>query len=210
MKKLLSFAVVASFAAHGATTTNSVPSMASPKLMLRTSTGYFRNRVENTTTDTVKVLKAPTFGGVNLGFWYYLTPRLAAGLGYKADFDLVRSSLPFRGFDLSGRFYPFGPGTLVRKAFESNILEFHSDWASYIVGDFAQRGYLLVPEGAAEADVMRGSFAAVNFGLGLEVKMSRHFEANAEVVTSLFKLAASDPNVRIGSTLFNFGINYVW
>ena len=183
----------------------------SPKLVLRTGGGVFRNVASG------KKKSAPSVGGINVAYHYFLSPQLSAGIGYKAEFDIVRSTLPFKGFDVSGRYYPWTQGTYYTKRFGENILEFHDSFSQYFVMDFSQRSYLLAGDGSsaataatAAASVLRGSFAAINFGVGGEMRMSRHFELNAEIITSLFSLASSDTSVRISSTFLNLGVCYVW
>lgn len=179
----------------------------SPKLILRTSGGFFRN------TGGEQSLTATSFGGFNVGFNYYLTPRLAAGLAYKADFDLARATLPFKGFDVSGRWYPFGQGTYTVRRLGDSVLEYHPVRAYYISAAFSERTYFLAPSSGATTDteaVKEGGFAAVNIGLGIDIRASRHFEYNVEVTQTAMSFASTDSTVKISSTLLYFGMNYVW
>lgn len=184
----------------------------SPKLVLRSSAGTFKN-VASKNSKSV-----PSLGGLNVAFHYFLTPSLSAGIGYKAEFDIVRSTLPFKGFDVSGRWYPFSQGTYYVKRFDNNMLEFHESFASYLVADFSQRSYLLAKDGTAasvssttsEADILKGGFAAVNVGIGGDWRLSRHFEFNLEAITTIFALASTDPSVRLRSSFLNMGVSYVW
>ncbi len=204
--KSVGLSVAALVGAHAAVA-QEVRLHTSPKLMLRTGGGLYRNAANKSSKN------APSIGGLNVAFHYFLTPNLSAGIGYKAEFDILRSTMPFRGFDVSGRWYPFTQGTHLYKELGDTKLEFHDTSASYIVANFAQRNYFLATDTSTnitEQNVLKGSFAAIELGVGTDVRMSRQFELNFEVITSLFALASTDPDVRITTTSFAFGINYVW
>ncbi|MBS1983890.1 MAG: hypothetical protein JST16_06935 [Bdellovibrionales bacterium] len=148
---------------------------------------------------------------------YFLTPALSAGLFYKADFDLIRGTLPFKGFDVSGRWYPFGQGTYTSRRSGGTLLEFHENYAVYVGADFSERTYFLASDGTSNTsnlpsstDVLEGGYAAANGGVGIDIRMSRHFEMNFEVMTTMFSFSGTDKTVKISSTMFNTGINYVW
>jgi hypothetical protein len=113
---------------------------------------------------------------------------------------------------VSGRWYPFTQGTHLYKELGDTKLEFHDTSASYIVANFAQRNYFLATDTSTditEQNVLKGGFAAIELGIGTDIRMSRQFELNFEAITSIFSLASTDPDVRITTTSFAFGVNYV-
>jgi hypothetical protein len=176
----------------------------SPKLMLRTSTGVVKNKADPVGT------YATTLGGINFGVIYYMTSRLSAGVSYRSDFDFLGGKAPTtKGFEITGRIYPFDQGTYTAKTWEGNVLEFQSSYAMYLMSEFTQKSYVLKTKDK-NGNNEEGGFASINAGVGYEQRISRHFEFNIEGVYSAYIFAATDSDKQFRSIIANLGFNFLW
>lgn len=177
----------------------------SAKVFVRLSSGIISN-VGTSSGSTFN------FGGVNLGVAYFFTDTLALGAAYKAETSF--GAVPLKGFDLFGRYYFLGPGTAVstRDSDGSRIVR-QAPWAAYGGLEFSQRSFdfELDPEAVlAEDRSISGNISAGNIMAGFEYRLSRNWEANAELSYTLFPFGGNDPRVKIKWMLVSLGATYVF
>jgi len=153
-----------------------------------------------------------TYGGVNLGGAFYLRETLALGAAYKIESNFSR--VPLKGWDLWGRYYYLGAGTAVTVSdgIGDHLLR-HRTWNPYAGLEFSSRDYVLILDATAtdpQDQSLTGSTSAANMILGLDYRLSRHWEANAEISYTLLPFGGSDTRVKIKWMLVSFGVNYVF
>lgn len=175
------------------------------KIFLRASGGIISN-VGTSSGSTI------TFGGANIGGVYFFTPILGVGIAYKAETTF--GAVPLKGFDIFCRYYYFGPGTVVtsRDVF-GNKFTHQSPLSAYAGMEFSNRdfNFELDPTAAlAENRAVSGTISAANLMAGLDYRLNRHWEANAELSYTLFPFGGNDPRVKIQWILVSLGGSYVF
>jgi len=176
-----------------------------PKLGARLSTGLLQNQ------GTIRG-DTPTVGGLNLSYFHFPTRQWGIGAGYRAEFDYVKKSLPFSGLVLATRWYFYGAGTRVDSVNEGLRSETLDDYGFYVGPQVGLSNYYfgLNPADKNKTDVLEGSFLGAELTGGMDFRLNRKFELNAEGVVGIFSFARSDDRFRIRVFLFNFGISYLW
>jgi len=175
------------------------------KVFVRTSSGI----ISNVGTITGSGF---TFGGASVGFAFAVTEQISLGVAYKVETNF--SSVPLKGFDLFGRYYFLGSGTVVttQDSFGNRSVRQRS-WSPYIGGEYSNRDFYVEgdPEAVnAEDRAVAGTLSAVNVSAGIDYRISRHWEFTAEFNMTLLPFAGSDPRVKIRWMLGSFGANYVF
>jgi hypothetical protein len=153
-----------------------------------------------------------SYGGANFGAVFFITERLAAGVSYKVETNF--SSVPLKGFDLFGRYYFLGSGTVVttRDAF-GNLSVRQRGWSPYLGAEYSSRDFYVEGDPTAvnaEDRAVSGSLSSVNVSLGVDYRLSRRWEFTVEGNMTLLPFAGSDPRVKIKWMLACFGVNYVF
>ncbi|MGE3975483.1 MAG: hypothetical protein AB7F59_13240 [Bdellovibrionales bacterium] len=150
--------------------------------------------------------------GFNIVFSYFLTKKLAAGAGYSAAFDMSKGTMPISGTSLFGRYYFWGLGTRMKDSGEWGESIYHDTWSMYTGGAYSNHSYYLGqdPLGDLKVDQLRGSYSTADFIIGVDYRLSKDFEVNAEASNSILAFAASDDRIRIQHTSVYFGLNYLF
>ena len=153
-----------------------------------------------------------TFGGINLGVALFFMEQFAVGAGYKIETDF--SSIPLQGFDLFGRYYFLGPGTVVQSRDNlGNNFEKQRTFNPYIGAEFSKRDYYVLGDPKATDPAERaytGTLSAINATLGIDYRISSHWEANAEFNMTMLPFAGSDPRIVIRWMLVSMGASYAF
>lgn len=177
----------------------------SHKLFLRMSGGI----ISNVGTITGSGF---SYGGVNVGLAFFIMEQLGIGAAYKIESNLV--SVPLRGFDLFGRYYFLGPGTVVTLQDSlGNRSEFQRSWTPYFGAEYSNRSFYIEGDPTAtdlQDRAATGNLSAMNVSLGMDYRLSRHWEFNAEFNMTLLSFSGSDPRVKIRWMLTSLGANYVF
>lgn len=176
-----------------------------PKFSLRTGGGTFQN-IKSSGGET------SSMGDFNLVFNYFFTEDLSIAVGYRSEFDVTKSTMPIWGYDFGGRYYYYGSGTV--RTSESTWVHSikHDQMAFYVAGVYANRSYFLGqdPLGTNTKDQLEGTYATIDAATGVDYRISRHYEFNFEVSSSIMSFAASDSRVAIKSQLVSLGITYLF
>ncbi len=177
----------------------------SHKVFVRTSSGI----ISNVGTITGSGF---SYGGASIGGAFFVTEQISLGIAYKVETNF--SSVPLKGFDLFGRYYFLGSGTVVttRDSFGNRSVRQRS-WSPYIGGEYSNRDFYVEgdPEAVNVEDrAVAGTLSSVNVSAGLDYRISRHWEFTAEFNMTLLPFAGSDPRVKIRWMLGSFGANYVF
>lgn len=177
----------------------------SSQLLLRTGFGSFAN------TGTQAGSSGGT-GGFNLQYISYLNSRLAYGFGYQAQFDLNTKSIPISGLEIIGRIHFWNQGTVVTTKSAWGELETHAQYAPYFGMLYGKRQFFLGPdkESSDTTKQLAGEHSVINAGLGLDYRLSRNFELNAEYLTSVLTFTTTDPRVKIGESVLWLGLGYIF
>lgn len=185
--------------AHGGTTE------VSSKLTLRTGFGSFQNAGSNGGGTS-------GMGGFDLQYLHFLTPHLAVGLGYGAQFDTPNGGIPLGGYEIIGRVYPWHEGTRVTHHGPWGSAESMATWSPYILGQYSLRSFYLGRDFQSDDQTksLSGQYTAINLGAGLDYNLDRRFGLNVEYSTSLVTFSSTDPRVRIVENIFWIGLNYVF
>ena len=127
---------------------------------------------------------------------------------YHADFDPTLGLVPIQGLLVQGRFYFVGTGSHQELGAGSGgeYRKFHSTFAFYGLGEFTRGSYNLTVTGGLQT----GSFALVNFGMGADYRLSRHFELNAEVSQTALGLSSDPTTLRLSLRVLTFGLGYIF
>jgi hypothetical protein len=188
----------------------STPSLAenssySPKIDFRLANGMLRNTGPNGGSSL-------TVGALNLSFLYYVSPVIAVGVGYYADFDLGTKRVPVNGFDFSGRYYFMGQGTFSRHEYPAIASERQDIFSMYGGIEFAQRNYYAGTVGTSTPAGVptNGNSLGINAIAGADLRLSRHFELTSELNYGAFTFASSDDNYKIAGILLKIGMGYIW
>ncbi len=172
-----------------------------PKLHVLTSGGLIKNLQNDKTT--------PIVGGFFVSGQIQILSWAAAGLGYKADFDLTNGVLPLKGFDVFGKFSLLGLGSQHRDGYEGIFERGRRDRLHlYVKGNFATREYYLSMDGIS--DFEEGSIGAVDVGVGLDFSLSRHVELNLEFLQGLLSFSSKPESIRLRTSLLSMGLGYVF
>lgn len=201
MKLALALAVfLASFPTYGADTASY-----SPKIVLRTGMGLLSN--VGTTGGS-----AATTGGFNLQYQHFLNSWLSVGAGYMAQFDLKNGGVPVSGLELLGRAYLWKQGTVSLHSADWGQTTYQSLWAPYISVLFGKRQFYLGPDYQSVDPVkqMSGEYSVLNVGIGIDYRLNRHLELNAEYTMSALAFSSTDSRVRIQENLLWMGLNYAF
>lgn len=150
--------------------------------------------------------------GFEIGFYRFLTSRLALGLGYSASFDLKESTMPVSGYFLSGRVYFLRDGTQIQTEGAWGNFTEHQQWSPYFGLGFHKMKYFLGRdiEGALESDVLAGEYSNGVATIGIDARISEKFEWNLEGKYSAFTFASSDARIRIQHVGIFGGITYIF
>jgi hypothetical protein len=176
----------------------------SSKLTVRVSNGLLSNSGSQGGSDF-------SLGGLNLAYSYFITGKVAVGLGYRADFDFSSGILPLSGIDLPIRYYFGRRGTMVTERTPEITSTFRPLTSFYAGGQVSRQEYFLGQSSAdANGVTVTGTFASIDALAGIDYAISRSFELNAEISSGLFTFAASDPAFRIRATLLKLGISFVF
>jgi hypothetical protein len=164
---------------------------------------------------------ATLMGSLDLEYLDFLSPELCLAVGYHYDFDFSAGATPLYGFDLGGRYYFSGMGTVVERDLPYMKSEIHDQHAYYFGAEIAQRSF---SSGASPAtggsssstsstnpiNNVSGSYMDLNLLLGADWRMSRHIDLTGELNYGFMNFAATDQRVKIKGTAIQFGINYVF
>ena len=175
----------------------------SPKLSLRTANGLLEDV-------GLKKGSAITLAGVNALYLHYASADTAIGLGYRANFDWSKGTVPTYGFFSTFRKYISGEGTHYQSEANDLTIERHDALAFYWAAEFAQSSYYLGSNPAQTTDTLTGTFFGLNGALGMDLRMNRHFELNVEANFGIISFAQSDNRYRLMGRLINAGVSYVW
>jgi hypothetical protein len=177
----------------------------SPKLYLRTGASQYAN--EGTLGGA-----AGGEGGFDIQYVHYLNSRLAAGFGYSAQFDLTAGGVPVAGYEILGRYYFWHDGTQVTDTQGWGQASKQSLWSLYLMSMYGMRKYYLGQDlqSSDPTAQITGDYSVINLGVGLDYRLSRHFEFNIEINNSLYAFASSDSRVRISETNLLTGLSYVF
>lgn len=176
-----------------------------PKIFLRSSVGLLNNVGTNEGSTF-------TYGGANIGGAFFFTPKLAIGTAYKVEttFDAV----PLKGFDLFIRAYFWGNGTASRVSDSSfNSIVYHSGFALYGGMEFSNRSFIFENDPDAflpEDRTISGSMSAANTMFGMDIRLARNWDLNAELSYTLFPFGGDDPRVKIKWILVSIGGSFVF
>lgn len=170
-----------------------------PKLELRTTSFLVENQ------DEVAPESFLSLGGFQLAGHFFVTPKLAVGIGYTVAFDVSSQQILFHGFDLSLRYYWLGLGTRVDENDPWVKSERKSTFAAYSGVFGAERSYQPAKDAGGNArPSVSGSLAGLV--LGIETPISHDFDFNAELAVAL--LAAKSDTTRFFTHTLSIGIAY--
>ncbi len=177
----------------------------SGKLSLRTGIGQLTNQGTQSGA-------APTIGGFDLQYHYFLNSRLTAGFGYTSQFDLADNGVPVSGYELLGRFYFLHSGTREKSTENGWESSTHYQWSPYVGMFYGHRVYYLGPDNLSSDPVkqLTGTYGIINFTTGVDYRLDDKFELTGELSTSLATLVGADPRVKISETIIWMGLNYVF
>lgn len=205
VSKKSSLLFLVALALPGLATAEGVQSKYSHKIFLRSSVGLLNNVGTNEGSTF-------TFGGANIGGAFFFTPKLAIGTAYKVEttFD----SVPLKGFDLFVRTYFLGDGTVSRVSdSSSNSILYHSGFAIYGGMEFSNRTFIFETDPDAfdpEDRTISGSLSAANAMLGMDIRLARNWDLNAELSYTLFPFGGDDPRVKIKWILVSLGGSFIF
>ena len=199
--RILALGAVLALLGGGLDAFASDPVSYSPKLTIRTSVGS----LQNTGTLGGSTL---TFGTLDFAYLYFLSPVIELGVGYHLDLDFGSGQAPFSGFNLNGRYYFKGQGTVVHSDSGFVASDTHDTLAYYAGLELAQRSYNQFEAGNLTQPIS-GSFVSLNGLLGTDFRITRSVELTAEAGMG-FMSFASDERIKIQATVLQFGVNYVW
>jgi hypothetical protein len=157
-----------------------------------------------------------SLGALDLSISYFLTPKFSIGLSYRADFDFSAGSSPISGVSLDGKYYFMGNGTYTRITSADTEDERLDTWAAYGGADGGSRSFYFQSNSAASSDAtttspsLSGNYFAIDALVGVEYRLSRHFELDAEGSYTILNFATSDDRVRFQSMLLNIGFSYIF
>jgi hypothetical protein len=179
---------------------------------LESSKLTIRTGVESYVNKGTQAGQSSGFGGFDLQYIVFLNSYLAAGIGYGAQFDLQAGGVPVAGMELVGRYYFWKEGTQVSYQEKWGELSLHNSWTPYAMTMYSQRKFYLGNdyESTDTTKSLAGEYSIINVGIGLDYRLSRRFEFNAEFSTSAYAFVATDPRVKINETALLFGVNYVF
>jgi hypothetical protein len=153
-----------------------------------------------------------TYGGSNVGGAFFLNEVLAIGAAYRIESNFSR--VPLKGWDLFGRVYYLGAGTVVSvsNGLGDHLIR-HRTWSPYAGLEFSSRAYALILDETAIDPLdqsLVGSISAANMIVGVDHRLSRHWEANLEISYTLLPFGGADTRVKIKWMLVSLGMNYVF
>ena len=186
-------------------TSQATEAVYSSKLLLRTGAG----QLSNTGTQAGS---AASVGSLNLQFLKYLNSKWSLIFGYMAEFDVSNGSTPINGMEIGSRYYIWNKGTQMQ---ESSSWGHHSQrslLATYTSFLYGKRQFYLGQDYQSNdaTSTLKGEYAVLNAGIGLDYYLSRNYELNFEVSTSAISFASSDARVNLSETFLWFGVSYVF
>ena len=153
-----------------------------------------------------------SFGGASSGVAFFLNDALSAGVAYKVESNLT--SVPLKGFDLFTRYYPLGYATRTSVGGAgSQAFVMQRTWNPYAGLEYSNRDFYieLDPEAATSDErAISGTLSAINGLIGVDYRLSRHWELTAEANVTVLPFVGSDPRVKVRWVLVSFGMNYLF
>ncbi len=177
----------------------------SPKFSLRTGGGIFTN--SGTLGGSIN-----SVGAFNVLYVHYMTTRLAVAIGYKADFDMTRLSMPVRGIDIAGRWYYLGRGTKKTVTTAGHEVIRQDTYALYLGGELSEKKYFFskVATSATSVENLSGDYGSLNILLGADYTLNDSFEWNVEACYGLFTFSQTDERVRFQAMSLATGLSYLF
>ncbi len=172
----------------------------SPKMHLKTGTGLLVNSVGGNSS--------PLIGGFIVSGQLSLTPWLAAGVGYRADFDVANRMTPLKGFDVFGKLSFWGLNSRRLESSERVLRDYRDRIHAYAIGSFENRSFQLRSD--LTGGFLEGVSNGVAFGVGLEYALSDHFELTAEVLQTVLSFSDQPDRIRLMTSSLLLGLGYVF
>lgn len=171
-----------------------------PKSSVRSGSTLIKN--------TVSGLSTLSLGGFEVLGHVFLTPNLAMGLGYKAEFDLSNQVVPLKGFEIQGRYYWWGQGTRVRDEAALFSRSSRSQWSAYAAATlFAASYYIATGEGV---DPLEGDSNMILGAVGVDYALSNSLDLNLEGVMSTLSFSSDPETVRFSAMGVAAGLTYIF
>lgn len=168
-----------------------------PKTGIRTGGTLISNSVSGRSTTSI--------GGFEILGHVFLSPKIAAGLGYKADFDLGAQVVPLKGFEIQGRYYFLGSGTRLSSVGSRFERTSRSLWNAYASGTLYVAKYFV----NVVNNPLEGDANLILGGIGIEYALSQNFELVAELQTSILSFSSDPETVRFVTRALSFGVSYL-
>jgi hypothetical protein len=171
-----------------------------PKSSIRSGSTLIKN--------TVSGLSTLSLGGFEVLGHVFLTPKLAMGLGYKAEFDLSNQVVPLKGFEIQGRYYWWGQGTRTRDQAALFSRSSRSQWSAYAAATLFAASYYIAT--GAGVDPLEGDANMILGAVGIDYALSSSLDLNIEAVMSTLSFSSDPDTVRFSTMGAAAGLTYIF